>query len=48
MKMWINLDEKVIKAVMEITKAKDISEAVNIALKEYIKLLKAKQISEKK
>ena len=48
MKMWIDLDEKLINQVMKITKAKDISEAVNIALKEYVKLCKQKKISDKK
>lgn len=46
--MWIDLDGKLINQVMEITKAKDISEAVNIALKEYVKLSKQKQLLDKK
>lgn len=45
MKMWIDLDEKLIKQLMEITNAKDISEAVNIALKEFVKLLEQQQQS---
>jgi Arc/MetJ family transcription regulator len=48
MKMWIDLDEELVKEVMKITKAKNISEAVNIALKEYVKFLEAKQILDKK
>jgi Arc/MetJ family transcription regulator len=48
MKMWINLDEKLINEVMKITKAKDISEAVNIALKEFVKFSKQKQLFDKK
>jgi Arc/MetJ family transcription regulator len=48
MKMWIDLDQKLINEVMKITKAKDISEAVNSALKEFIKLSKQKQLLDKK
>jgi Arc/MetJ family transcription regulator len=48
MKMWIELDEKLINDVMKITKAKNISEAINIALKEYVKLSKQKQLLDKK
>jgi Bacterial antitoxin of type II TA system, VapB len=48
MKMWINLDEKTISLVMKYTKTKDISEAINIALKEFIKLSKQQKLLEKK
>jgi Bacterial antitoxin of type II TA system, VapB len=48
MKMWIDLDEKTISLVMKYTNAKDISEAINIALKEFIKLSKQQKLLEKK
>ena len=48
MKMWIEIDEKVIKQVMKFSKAKTISEAVNIALAFYVQILKEQSLKENK
>ena len=48
MKMWIDIDEKVIKQVMKFTMAKTVSEAVNIALVHYVKILKEQSLKENK
>ncbi len=46
MKVWIDIDEKTIKQVMKFTKKKTISEAVNIALAHYVKVLKEQNLKE--